>query len=48
MLLVGLMVAAALVLSSKTVRAAVPFESLLAVGTCGALAVLLYQLDRLA
>ena len=48
MLLVGLLVAVAFLLSSQTVRRLAPFESLLAVGACGLVVVVLYQLDRLA
>lgn len=47
MVLVGLLVLAASALSTKAVRAALPFESLLALATCGVIALVLFQLDRL-
>ena len=48
MVFIALLVAASMTLSSRTVRTMLPFESLLALVTCGVLAVLLFQLDRLA
>jgi len=48
MVFIGLLVAAAFALSSDTVKRAIPFESLLAFGTCGVIAVVLFQFDRLA
>ncbi len=48
MVFIGLLILTASLLSTRFVRSALPFESLLAVGACGALAVVLFQLDRLA
>lgn len=48
MVFIGLLVFVAVLLSTRTVRAALPFESLLAVAACAVVAVLLFQLDRLA
>ena len=45
--LVGLLVLAAITLSTKPIRAGLPFESLLAVASCGVIAIALFQLDRL-
>lgn len=47
MVFIGLLVLVASVLSLRIVRAGLPFESLLAVGTSGILAVFLFQIDRL-
>ena len=48
MLLIGALIFAALFLSTKTVRAAWPAESFLALGLMGAACVTLFQLGRLA
>ena len=48
MLLIACLVPLAFVFSSERFRAAVPFESLVAVGSVAALALLLFQMGKLA
>jgi hypothetical protein len=47
LLLIGLLVLLALVLSSAGVRRALPFESLLALGTVAVITLALFQTGRL-
>ena len=48
MVFIGLLVLAAMLLSSSFIRRALPFESFLAFGASGLLVVVLFQIDRLA
>lgn len=48
MVLIGLLLVVAFLLSRPRVRQAVPFESLLAVGVVGSLCVVLFQIGRLS
>ncbi|MGE3077121.1 MAG: hypothetical protein AB7N24_20525 [Dehalococcoidia bacterium] len=47
MLLIGLLIAVAFALSSKTFRWAIPFESLAAVSIVGLICIALFQTGRL-
>lgn len=48
MVLIGLLLVVAFLLSRPVTRLAVPFESLLAVGTLGVVTLALFQMGRLS
>ena len=48
MVFIGLLLLTGFLLSRATLRRAIPFESLLAIGVVGALSVFLFQIGRLS